>query len=291
VHVAPVGRLGFLCHALIEQLPDQGVLAAAGTPHDVQVVAGMAHADAEMRGIDGTHLADALRQVFKFGGGRKGELPGITGSIQLVRRKREDGTHVFNLVAMARNGSAVNLGRKFVEYRGNLHPIRIGLLELAQRFRQTGQVIRCKKPDGWQTRRSQTAPATHHQDQERLARLGIRFQRHDIARHAAVGIMRAEHLLAPGPGGLAFRTLAACTAGVFLQLVGAIEKRHVARRIDAGADAKTIYRRTRAQHVAQRAFVEVAAGKNDDMAQPPASRMRRTRRACSARSPESMRTP
>ena len=72
--------------APIEQLTDQGALAAAGFHHDIEVVAGMAHADTEMCRVDGTHLADALGQIAEFGGGGEGERVGIAAANPAVRR-------------------------------------------------------------------------------------------------------------------------------------------------------------------------------------------------------------
>src|SRR4030065_308349 len=78
-----------------EQRADQMGLAAAGRPHDVEVVAGMAHADAEMRRVDRAHLADAFGEVVELGGGREREMPGIAGGIQAARGKRRKLVHVF----------------------------------------------------------------------------------------------------------------------------------------------------------------------------------------------------
>src|SRR3989338_224876 len=108
VDVAPVGRPGLGRHTLVEQLADQRVLAAAARPHEVEVVARVAHADAEMRRIYRAHLADALGQVFKFGSSRKSEPFNITWPIQFVRGKwsnwgkRRNRTHILILLFLVK---------------------------------------------------------------------------------------------------------------------------------------------------------------------------------------------
>jgi hypothetical protein len=94
VDVAPVGGLGLLADPLVEKLADQGALAAAGLAHDVEVVAGMVHADAEMGRFDGAHLADAVRQVLEFRRGRETEAAGIASAVQAVRGERRILGHV-----------------------------------------------------------------------------------------------------------------------------------------------------------------------------------------------------
>ncbi|MBS1173771.1 MAG: hypothetical protein H6R12_2601 [Proteobacteria bacterium] len=61
----------------------------------------MAHADAEMRRVDGAHLTDAFGEVLEFGGGREREALGIAGAIQAVRGKGGNVSHAFNLDALA----------------------------------------------------------------------------------------------------------------------------------------------------------------------------------------------
>jgi len=61
----------------------------------------MAHPDAEMRGVDGAHLADAFGQVVEFGCGGEVEAIGIAGAKEAVRSKRLDRAHGFNVVMMA----------------------------------------------------------------------------------------------------------------------------------------------------------------------------------------------
>jgi hypothetical protein len=45
----------------------------------------MAHADAELRRIDGANLADTLSQVLEFGGGREGKPLDVAAANQAVR--------------------------------------------------------------------------------------------------------------------------------------------------------------------------------------------------------------
>ena len=56
-------------------------------------------------------------------------------------------------------------------------------------------------------------------------------------------VVAPVHLLAARPGRLAFAALAPRPAGVFLQLVGAIQRGRVGRRGQAGADAEAVDRR------------------------------------------------
>ena len=75
-------------------------------------------------------------------------------------------------------------------------------------------------------------------------------QGHHIAGDCAVFRIAPVHLLAPRPGGLALAALAPGLSGVFLQLVGAIERRNVRRGGKAGADAEAVDRRAiRAQRL------------------------------------------
>src|SRR3989338_145393 len=177
-----------------------------------------------------------------------------------------------NLFAHGRMNPAlpplVNLLRKPVQRGGDLHRVSIRLLQPAQRLGQARE-IGCgvaaaflPRPGGDARRQA------HHRLQQRLARLCIPFDGDDIRGHASVGTVAAVDLLAPRPGLLAFGTLAARLASIFLQLVGAVEIGHVARRVHARADAEAVHRRARGQHVAQQVFVEVAAGEDCDMIEP-----------------------
>ncbi len=89
------------------------------------------------------------------------------------------------------------------------------------------------------------------------SRLHIVFQRQDVVIQAAVHGMDTINLLAAGPGGLAFRAFAARLAGVFHQLVGAIE---------AGADAESVDRRALRQQSGDLVLVKVATAEDADFA-------------------------
>ena len=70
----------------------------------------------------------------------------------------------------------------------------------------------------------------------------LAFECKRVASHAAVGLVAAPHLLAPGPGGLVLRFLPPRQAGIFLQLVDAVDVGHVGGRGEARADAEAIDR-------------------------------------------------
>ena len=90
----------------------------------------------------------------------------------------------------------------------------------------------------------------------------VALEREDIAGHAAVRPVAAPDLLAARPRRLADGLLAPRQPGIFLELVGAVERRHVGRRRQAGADAEAVDRRTGPQQFGDAVLVEPAACKN-----------------------------
>src|SRR5581483_1221342 len=89
----------------------------------------------------------------------------------------------------------------------------------------------------------------------------------NVLLHAAVRAVLPPDLLAAGPGRLAGRSLAAWEAGVLLELVGAVEGRHVERGREAGADAEAVDRRLFRCEARKLALVEAAAGEDGDVAE------------------------
>jgi len=95
-----------------------------------------------------------------------------------------------------------------------------------------------------------------------------------IAPHHAVAIPElAPHLLGARPGGLAFGTLAPRHSGVGLQLVHGVERWHIRRGVERGADAEAVNRRTRGQQLGDAPLVEArlidpAAKPGDTLSRP-----------------------
>src|SRR5215470_4601655 len=89
----------------------------------------------------------------------------------------------------------------------------------------------------------------------------------DVASHAAVGARAAPHLLAPRPGGFAGGAFATRQAGIFLELVNAIEPWRVGRGGQTAADAEAVYRRARSDDVRNHTLVDAAAGEDRDLLQ------------------------
>src|SRR6185437_16078456 len=80
--------------------------------------------------------------------------------------------------------------------------------------------------------------------------------------HLAVRAKAPPYLFAAGPGRLARRALASGHAGIFLQLVGAVERRDVRRGRQAGPDTEAGDRRAARQHRTHLVLVEAAAGED-----------------------------
>ena len=80
-----------------------------------------------------------------------------------------------------------------------------------------------------------------------------------VACHPPGGFVLTPHLFAAGPRRLAGRVFAARQACVFLQLIGAVERRNIGRRGQACADAEGVDRCTGAEHFADIIFIEAAA--------------------------------
>ena len=164
--------------------------------------------------------------------------------------------------------------------KASAHLNRIGgaRFQLAQRLRQALELARRARADvGERRRRRDPTAALHDQLNERLAALPVAVERKDVAGDAAVRPIAAPDLLASRPCRLAGRPLAPGDAGVFLQLVGAVERRHVGRRGQAGADAEAVDRRAGLHDLGDGVLVEPAAG--EDVRPPKARR----RRGCGAR--------
>src|SRR5262249_6698992 len=114
----------------------------------------------------------------------------------------------------------------------------------------------------------ETLPGLHDQFDQRLAGAGVILHRQDVARHAAVRLEAAPHLLAARPGGFAGRALAPRHAGVFLELLGAIQPRRVGRRGQTASDAEPVDGRACADHMRDRILIDAAAGKDGHVTQP-----------------------
>src|SRR5262249_27561681 len=117
-------------------------------------------------------------------------------------------------------------------------------------------------------RRPQTLAALHDQFDQRLAGARVILHRQDVARHAAVRLEAAPYLLAARPGGFAGRALAPRHAGVFLELVGAIEPRRVARCGRTASDAEPGEGRARADHRRDRILIDAATGEDGHVTEP-----------------------
>src|SRR6516165_6751142 len=80
--------------------------------------------------------------------------------------------------------------------------------------------------------------------------------------------MASPDLLASGPGRFSCRALAARQTGIFLQLVGTVERRRVERRHQAGPNTDAIDRRFFAREFRKRALVDSAAYKDPGIVEP-----------------------
>ena len=108
----------------------------------------------------------------------------------------------------------------------------------------------------------------------------------------AVGVVAPIDLLAARPGRLALATLAPRPAGIFLQLVGAVQRRRIGGRWSGWCRRQSRRSARRRAHKCQQCvLVEAAAGENTDSPQPARIEDRRAPwHACAPRSPLSMRT-
>src|SRR5262249_18579196 len=121
---------------------------------------------------------------------------------------------------------------------------------------------------GKRRRRLQTLAALHDQFDQRLAGASVILHRQDVTRHAAVRLEAAPHLLAARPGGFAGRALAPRHAGVFLELVGAIEPRRVGRSGQTASYAEPVDGRARADHMRDRILIDATAGEDGHVTEP-----------------------
>src|SRR5262249_62091674 len=103
---------------------------------------------------------------------------------------------------------------------------------------------------------------------QRFAGLLVTLDGEDVASHATVGARAAPPLLAPRPGGFAGGAFAPRQAGIFLELVNAIEPRRVGRCGQTAADAEAVDRRARSDNGRNHTLVDGAAGENRDLLQP-----------------------
>ena len=109
--------------------------------------------------------------------------------------------------------------------------------------------------------------------------------------HAAVRSVSAPDLLAARPRRLAGRALAARQTGIFLELVGTVERGRVGRRRQAGADAEAVDRRAGSNDFGDVVLIEPAACENGNTSKARRHRECGARCATSAiRSPLSSRT-
>ena len=165
--------------------------------------------------------------------------------------------------------AAVDLGRKLHQRVCHLDRIRSRPVPAGATAPAAAQ-DRAQRAPGFRPASAgrEAAAVLHDQLDQRLAGLVVALERQDIAGHPAIRSVPAPHLLAPRPRRLAGRTLAPRQPGVFLKLVGAVERRHVGRGGQAGADAEAVDRRAGAEHVSDAVFVEPAACKDRHLGQP-----------------------
>ena len=124
--------------------------------------------------------------------------------------------------------SVCPLRRRAAPGHPRLQPGSCSRFEVAQRLRQAFEIVRGPRPDFGQSRRWHTRrPSFMTSSISGSPAWGSRFERQDIAGHTAVRSIATPDLLAARPSRLAGRTFAARQSGIFLQLVGAIERRHI----------------------------------------------------------------
>src|SRR3990172_6597577 len=158
--------------------------------------------------------------------------------------------------ALERGGDGDGVGRLFLRQR-------------AQVRGQPRQLLRRAPADVRECFGRGQAPATaHHLADQPRARAVVGLDGQDVARHDAARVVLAEDLLASGPGGLALRALAPRAAGVFLELVGAVEVGRVVRGAHVRADAEAVNRRAAREQDAHDVFIEIAAGEDAHLPQP-----------------------
>ena len=163
----------------------------------------------------------------------------------------------------------VGLGRELFQGLRHLHRIGCAARARPQRLRQPRQLaLRAVADVGERRRRIDPTTVAHDEPQQRLARMVVALETENVARHAAVGAVAAPDLLAAGPSDFAERPLAARETGIFLQLVGAIERRNIRGCGQAGADPEAVDRRVRAQHRVDRVLVEAAAREDGHIGEP-----------------------
>src|SRR5262249_39306479 len=93
VHVHPVRRHLFVLRLLLQILQHGRVLARARGPEGEEVVALVAHADAEAHGFERAGLAERVLERLQLGGRREPELRRVADAAQRFDRKRRDGCH------------------------------------------------------------------------------------------------------------------------------------------------------------------------------------------------------
>ncbi len=108
----------------------------------------------------------------------------------------------------------------------------------------------------------------HDRPDQRLARLAIVLERQHVADHAAVRAVAAPDLLAARPGRLAGGALAPRQPGIFLQLVGAVERRRVLGGDEARADAVAADRGAGAHQRRELVLVQAAADEDVHIREP-----------------------
>ena len=124
--------------------------------------------------------------------------------------------------------AAVHLSGQLNQRVSHLNRIDRPRLPLAQRLWQSLEIARGAGANFSERGRWTHASATlHDQAYQRLASLLVSLDRDNIVGHPPIRTVPAPDLLAPGPCRLARRMLAPRQPCVFLQLVGAIERRNV----------------------------------------------------------------
>src|SRR5262249_3513159 len=142
--------------------------------------------------------------------------------------------------------ASVDLGGKAFESLTHLHRVRRRRRKPAQRLGQALEVARRPRSNLIERgRRPNTLAAWHYKLDQGIAGLLVMLDGEDVASHAAVGTHAPPHLLAARPGGFAGGALAPRQAGIFLELVDAIEPGRVGGGGETAADAEAVDRRAR----------------------------------------------
>src|SRR5262249_29804522 len=152
------------------------------------------------------------------------------------------------------------------ERLGNLHGILHPTLQFPQRLRQRRELARGMLSDLRKSRRRcDTLSTAHDGYDEWFASLAVIGQRQDVSAQALIGAVTPPALFSSGPRDLALRKLAPWLAGIFLELIGAIERGRVDRGVKVDADTESIDWRFRRRHHLQHVLIDTAAHQDDDV--------------------------